>query len=183
MATTFEILDAATKGLLQASSMKEIQEIVRSSARRLCGADGASFVLRDGDNCYYADEEAIAPLWKGRRFPMSHCISGWVMLNRDVALIEDIYRDPRIPVDAYRPTFVKSLAMVPIRKSDPIGAIGTYWSIPHIPNIAEVRLLQQLAEATATAMAKIDYLQAQGGRDHTDAPPSLNRGSSGRGAD
>jgi GAF domain-containing protein len=182
MATTFEILDAAMKGLLQASTLNEIQEIVRRSARRLCGADGATFVLRDGDNCYYADEEAIAPLWKGRRFPMSHCISGWVMLNKDVALIEDIYRDPRIPVDAYRPTFVKSLAMVPIRKSDPIGAIGTYWSMPHIPNIAEVRLLQQLADATATAMAKVDDPRTQGGGAHASASPPLNRGSNGRGA-
>jgi hypothetical protein len=32
--------------------------------------------------------------------------------------IEDIYLDDRIPHEAYRPTFVKSLAMLPIRQLD-----------------------------------------------------------------
>ena len=30
--------------------------------------------LREGR---YADEDAIGKLWKGQRFPMSTCISGW----------------------------------------------------------------------------------------------------------
>jgi hypothetical protein len=46
-----------------------------------CLLDGVS-PIRDGDHCYYADENAISPLWKGRRFPLSACISGWVMLNK-----------------------------------------------------------------------------------------------------
>ncbi len=45
--------------------------VVRHAARELTGADGATFVLRDADKCFYADEDAIAPLWKGQRFPMS----------------------------------------------------------------------------------------------------------------
>ena len=48
-------------------------------------------------------------------------------------MIEDIYADDRIPHDAYRPTFVKSLAMVPIRTLDPVGAIGNYWAERHQP--------------------------------------------------
>jgi hypothetical protein len=63
-------------------SLPEIQEIVRGGARRLTGADGATFVLRDGDKCFYADEDAIEPLWKGQRFPLEQCISGWAMRNR-----------------------------------------------------------------------------------------------------
>ena len=93
--------------------------IVREAARELTGADGATFVLRDGDQCYYADENAIGPLWKGKRFPIDACISGWVMRNGRPAMIEDIYGDTRISVDAYRSTFVKSLAMVPIRRDGP----------------------------------------------------------------
>src|SRR5881227_3603981 len=109
--------------LSQARDLATVQEIVRAAARRLTGADGATFVLRDGDRCHYADEDAIEPLWKGQRFPMEVCISGWAMLNRQSAVIEDIYADSRIPHDAYRPTFVKSLVMVPIRTLDPVGAI------------------------------------------------------------
>jgi len=141
-----------------ARSVKEIQAIVRHTARRLTGADGATFVLRDGDLCHYADEDAIAPLWKGQRFPMSACISGWVMLNRGPAVLPDIYADDRIPADAYRPTFVKSLVMVPIRTLDPIGAIGNYWADHHEPSDREVMLLQALADSTAVAMENVRML-------------------------
>jgi len=41
-------------------------------------------------------------------------------------MIPDVYLDERIPHDAYRPTFVKSLVMTPIGKEEPIGAIGCY---------------------------------------------------------
>jgi signal transduction histidine kinase len=130
--------------------------IVRTAARELTGADGATFVLRDGDLCYYADEDAIAPLWKGRRFPMTACISGWAMLNRQPAAIPDIYADPRIPIDAYRPTFVRSLAMVPIRIEEPIGAIGNYWANQHHVSPQELRLLQALAHSTSVALENVE---------------------------
>jgi hypothetical protein len=141
-----------------ARDVPAIQDVVRRAARRLTGADGATFVLRDGDRCYYADEDAIAPLWKGQRFPMSACISGWAMLNRRAAVIPDIYADDRIPHDAYRPTFVKSLVMVPIRTLDPVGAIGNYWARPHNPTPEEVALLQALADTTAVAMENVRVL-------------------------
>src|SRR5262245_20935315 len=135
-----------------ARDLRTVQDIVRRSARRLTGADGATFVLRDGNRCHYVDEDAISPLWKGQRFPLSACISGWSMLNRQAAVIEDIYADDRIPHDAYRPTFVKSLVMVPIRRVEPIGAIGTYWATRHKPTAEEVGLLQALADSASIAM-------------------------------
>jgi putative two-component system response regulator len=148
-------LISAIQRLSMARSVPEIQAIVRRTARRLSGADGATFVLREGDLCHYADENAIAPLWKGQRFPMSASISGWVMLNRQSVILPDIYADDRIGADAYRPTFVKSLLMVPIRKLDPIGAIGNYWAHHHEPSHREVTLLQALADSTAMAMENV----------------------------
>lgn len=145
----------AVQELSMARSLPEVQRIVRTSARALTGCDGATFVLRDNGKCYYADEDAIAPLWKGSRFPMDICISGWAMLNKDAAVIPDIYKDPRIPHEAYRPTFVKSLVMVPIRKLDPIGAIGNYWSHERQPSEQEVGLLQALADSTSIAMENV----------------------------
>ncbi len=128
--------------------------VVRHAARELTGADGATFVLRDADKCFYADENAIAPLWKGQRFPMSTCISGWAMLNRQVAVIEDIYADPRIPQDAYRPTFVKSLVMVPF------GPIRHWshreiWANRHLASPHEIEILQALANTTAVALEDV----------------------------
>ena len=138
-----------------ARSLESIMAIVRRAARDLTGADGATFVLREGDFCHYADEDAISPLWKGSRFPMSACISGWVMLNRQHAVIEDVYADPRIPVDAYRPTFVKSLVVVPIRAESPVGAIGNYWATRYLATDEEVRVLQALADSTSIAIENV----------------------------
>jgi signal transduction histidine kinase/CheY-like chemotaxis protein len=145
----------AVQDLSLAHDLETIMAIVRRAARELTGADGATFVLREGENCHYADEDAIAPLWKGKRFPLETCISGWAMLHRQPAVIEDIYADKRIPADAYRPTFVKSLAMVPIRTAAPIGAIGNYWAHRHQPTPEEVEVLQALANTTAVAMENV----------------------------
>ena len=149
------VLIDAVQRLSLARSVADVQAIVRTAARALCGADGATFVLRDGELCFYADEDAISPLWKGQRFPMEACISGWAMQNRRSVAIGDIYADERIPHDAYRPTFVKSLAMVPIRQLDPIGAIGNYWADYHRPTEQEIALLQALADSTAVAMENV----------------------------
>jgi len=149
-------LVAIVQRLSLARNLDAITTIVRRSARALVGADGATFVLRDGDRCYYADEDAISPLWKGQRFPLSTCISGWAMLNRQPVAIEDIYADSRIPHDAYRPTFVKSLVMTPIRTVEPIGAIGVYWANRHAATPEESNLLQALADSTSVAMEAAD---------------------------
>ncbi len=151
-----ELLVDTVQRLSLARDIQEVMRIVRTVARKLTGADGATFVLRDGDRCYYADEDAISPLWKGSRFPMSQCISGWVMNNRTSVVIKDIYADERIPADAYRPTFVKSLAMVPIRTMEPLGAIGNYWAVHRQPTEAEVTMLQALADITAVSIENIE---------------------------
>jgi signal transduction histidine kinase len=150
-----EHLISVVQELSLARDLESIMAIVRHAARKLTGADGATFILRDNGFCYYADEDAIAPLWKGKRFPLERCISGWAMLNRQPAVIRDIYDDPRIPAEAYRPTFVKSLAMVPIRSLDPVGAIGTYWATLRMPKPEEVKILQALANCTSVAMENV----------------------------
>jgi GAF domain-containing protein len=152
---TFTRLVTAVQELSLARRLEEVTAIVRRTARALAASDGASFVLRDGELCYYVDEDAIAPLWKGQRFPMTSCISGWVMLNRQPVTIPDIYADARIPHDAYRPTFVHSLAVVPIRTIAPIGAIGVYWSAEYAANEDELQLLAALADSTAVALENI----------------------------
>jgi response regulator RpfG family c-di-GMP phosphodiesterase len=86
---------------------------------------------------------------------MESCVSGWAMLHKQPVAIEDINLDPRVPHDVYRPTFVKSLAIVPIRQLNPLGAIGNYWAAPHQPTDQELQLLQALADSTAVALENI----------------------------
>jgi signal transduction histidine kinase/CheY-like chemotaxis protein len=151
-------LVSVVQRLALARSLQSIMDIVRHAARNLVGADGASFIIREGENCFYAEEDALGPLWKGRRFPMSSCVGGWAMLNRQPAVIKDIYQDARIPHEAYRPTFVQSLVMMPIRTLAPVGAIGVYWARPHRASSEEVELLQALADSTSVAMESVELL-------------------------
>lgn len=150
-----KLLVDTVQQLSLARNLEAVMTVVRSAARKLTGADGATFILRDNGKCYYADEDAIAPLWKGQRFPLESCISGWAMLNKQPVIIEDIYVDDRVPIVAYRPTFVKSLMMVPIRTIDPIGAIGNYWSKQRMPTAEEVQLLQSLADITSVSLENV----------------------------
>ncbi|WP_243056920.1 ATP-binding protein [Nocardioides sp. SR21] len=154
------LLTRTVAQLSTAQSMDRVTEIVATTVRQMLGAQGATFVLREDGHCFYADEDAIEPLWKGRRFPLESCVSGWAMLNKQPVAIPDIYHDVRVPLDAYRPTFVKSLCMAPIRTSDPVGALGAYWSEHHEPSIEEVRMLQVLANSTAVALENLELRSA-----------------------
>jgi len=149
------ILVEMIEDLSSARTVDQVAAVVRTAARRATGADGVAFVLRDGDQCFYLDEDAIGPLWKGLRFPLTACVSGWAMMNRQTAVIPDIYADDRVPHEAYRPTFVRSMVMTPVRPADPIAAIGAYWAQLRTPTAEEVRNLQLMARATAAALDSV----------------------------
>jgi signal transduction histidine kinase len=136
-----------------------VTAVIRAAARQLTAADGATFVVREGDCCYYADEDAIGPLWKGSRFPIEQCISGWVMTNGTPAIIPDVYADPRIPQDAYRPTFVQSLLMVPVRPPEAIAAIGLHWARRHEATADELAIATALADTAAMALTNVQLYE------------------------
>src|SRR6185437_6657737 len=165
-------LQAILRRLSNVGSLEEITAVVSHSARSILQADGATFVLRDGDRCYYADEDAISPLWKGRRFPMNACISGWCMANRETVAIPDIYEDDRIPAHAYRPTFVRSLAMAPVGRDRPVAALGAYWSYKRNPTPEELEQLQAIADAAAVAIARLQLQPATAPLRRFDAAPA-----------
>jgi signal transduction histidine kinase len=142
----------AVRDLAAATDVDQVAEVVRHAARELVDADGATFVLRDGDQCFYVEEDAIEPLWRGQRFPLHACVSGWAMEHDQAVVVPDVYADDRVPHEAYRPTFVHSLTMTPVRAGSPIGAIGTYWATEHASSAEEVDLLQALADSTAVAL-------------------------------
>jgi len=51
-------LAAAVRQLVLAPTFKDVQEVVRGTARSLTGADGATFVLRDGEQVHFVDGDA-----------------------------------------------------------------------------------------------------------------------------
>lgn len=142
----------AVENLARAGTTKDIVEVIRAGARRLVGCDGIAMIIRDGELCHYVEEDAVGPLWKGRKFAMAECISGWAMLHRQTAVIGDIAQDARIPMHLYADTFVRSLVMAPVGGEHAIGALGAYWSQPYQPTGYEIETVETLARATATAL-------------------------------
>ncbi len=153
-AADFSVVTTVIQELAAADTLSAVTAAVTTAVRSLLGADGVTFVLRDGDQCYYADESAITPLWKGRRFPLADCISGWCMAHQLPAVIEDIRVDARIPQEAYRQTFVRSLAMVPVGTETPVAAVGAYWQQPHQATARQLTILQMMADVSALAIAR-----------------------------
>ena len=162
-------LTAVIRRLSCAHTLAEVMAITTHAARALVNADGVTFVLREGDLCHYADEDAVGPLWKGKKFPIDSCISGWVMEHGAPAIISDIEKDERIPQDAYRPTFVRGLAMVPIRQEEPIGAMGAYWAKKHEATADDLERLQTIANAAALAVAFVQRGEAEAALRHRAA--------------
>jgi two-component sensor histidine kinase len=154
------LLVQAIEKLAGAGAMDDVIATLRATARRLIGADGIAVILREHEQCWYVEEDAMGQLWKGHKFPLTSCISGWAMLHKQTVVIEDIRGDSRIPQALYRDTFVRSLLMVPVRSADPIGAIGAYWSEPYRATKAQKETLERLARATATAMENVRLVAA-----------------------
>ena len=142
----------AMESLSGARSLEEVTGILRSFARETVGADGIAIVLREGGCCHYIAEDAMEPLWAGQRFPAESCVSGWAMNHARTVAIPDIFDDARVPQDAYRSTFVRSMLMVPIGRNNPVGAVGAYWSETGRPDANQIALLEALARAASTSL-------------------------------
>jgi hypothetical protein len=148
------ILQDARHRFQGAGSRQAVIETVRQTARRVCGSEGITFVLREGDMCHYVEEDAIGPLWKGQKFPLSACISGWAMLNAKTAVIGDVFADARIPYDAYLPTFVKSLIMAPVGEKH-VAAIGAYWKDVRSFTEQEVATVESFAAMVGETLSEL----------------------------
>ena len=172
-------LAAAIDALAATGSLDEVVSVLRRSARPIVGSDGITVVLREGDASFYVAEDAIEPLWRGRRFPLTTCISGWVMLNGATAIVPDIECDPRVPAALYRITSMRSLVMVPVGSPEPVAALGAYWCASVIPDDATIWRLEALAQAAAAVLTRVHV--PNGALRHRDPAPAIERSRSGVG--
>ena len=150
-------LVSVVQRLSLARNLETIMAIVRRAVRDLTGADGATFVLREGDQCYYADEDAISPLWKGQRFAMrrlhQRLDDAQSPARRDRGhlrgsahsarrLSPDVREEPGDDADPHRGA-----------RSAPSARTGPR---RHSRRREEVELLQALADSTSIAMEAVD---------------------------
>lgn len=155
---TFEqrrLLTEAMARLSRAGSIQEIVDILRESARTIARADGIAVIRRQGDRVAYIAEDALQPLWAGSDFPIESCISGLAILEARPIHIPDIYDDPRVPISAYEPTFVRSMAMYPIGLMGPSMAMGAYWATKGEIDPGASALLASLARYAGVTLGRV----------------------------
>jgi PAS domain S-box-containing protein len=152
---------SASERLVMAESVDEVVAVLRDVARATVGADGVTVVIQDEGRCSYIAEDAVSPLWQGQSFPADQCISGWVMRRGETVEIRDVRLDPRIPQDAYAPTFVRSLVMAPIGRPVPVAALGAYWSQVRTHDDDTIKRLESLARLATIAIENARLTQAR----------------------
>jgi PAS domain S-box-containing protein len=148
-----------SKKLSRKLGEQDVTEVICKAAREIAQADGACVIFKEGEFVRYLQESAIGSLWAGRKFPIADCITGWSILNRKTVVIENIYSDERVPIQYYLHTFVKSLAIVPIERENPIGAIGVYWAQKHRPTRRQLDLLERLADLASIATVNVQLIE------------------------
>jgi signal transduction histidine kinase/CheY-like chemotaxis protein len=151
-----EALLRCARELAPVRTVEEVADLACTLGRRLAEADGVCLVLRDGSFVHYLAEDAVAPLWQGKRFPIEQCLSGWVIVHGFTAAVPDIERDARVPLVLYRNTFVRSLVLVPVSAPDeggPFAAIGAYWKSVGGAGPRTIALLEGLAVDVGIALA------------------------------
>ena len=78
------------------------------------------------------------------------------MAHAQTAVISDVFEDPRIPHDAYRRTFVKSLIMTPVGLDGPVAAItGAYWQEKRYFTDREIAAVKTMARLVGAALSDI----------------------------
>lgn len=150
-AAAMEQLVPVVDALTHARDIGTIAGLISDFARKVARSDGATFVLReDGDMGHCVAESAETPQFTGRRFPLETGVTGRVILSGEPVTIADINNHPWVKPGTYDPAELTSLAIVPIRRTRPIGAICLYWrGREHVPVAEELAILQALADLTS----------------------------------
>jgi len=147
--TLFEVLDR----LSEARNSGKVVTILHTCVREVAAADGVTVMLRDGEEVRYLSDGCIEPLWRSERSPLASCIAGSAIGSRQHILIEKIAGDARLANDICPDAPIKSLAVLPIRSADPIGAMAVYWK--DTPREVPLDELQVLANAAAISLENV----------------------------
>ena len=155
----WRLMTDATALLGRTASVEASLEVLRAHARAIGCADGVTVVRRDGDEVIHVGEDAVAPLWTGRRFPIGLCVSGLAMTERRAIYIPDIRRDARVPPHVHATDFVASMAMFPLGIGKPVGALGIFWAQHNPAEPDALELLDTLVRSANSTFARLAVAQ------------------------
>jgi diguanylate cyclase (GGDEF)-like protein len=134
-----ERLAGGIRELTTAESVEDLSRIVRSTTQAMLKADTVRLVVygRGGSGCGFRPD---APSRPGDGAAATGMAVG---------------PDSADPPGLGRPPCARGMVVMPIRTTEPLGAIGAYWVSPHSPAAWERRLLQALADASAVFLANL----------------------------
>ena len=152
-------LTEAVHRLSRSTTMPEAIAILRTCSREVVGSDGVTIVRREGDETVYVAEDAPMPYWEGRRFPISECLAGYAILEKRPIIIPEVRLADDVPQNAYLATYAQSVAVFPVGRGEPNGAIGAYWREARLIDDETVSLLAALARAFGAVIEMIEVLE------------------------
>jgi len=151
-------LNAASRAMASMLNPQVVLKQVIDEVRRMVGAEGASVLLRDptGDDMIFA--AAAGPYAEGlvnMRVPITIGIAGWVMRERQPALVGDAPSDPRFSnsTDAITGLTTRSVLAVPLKFKGAVwGVIEAINQTSGVFDEHDCEMLEALAGSAAVAI-------------------------------
>jgi two-component system NtrC family sensor kinase len=165
-------LDNASRALTSSLELKQVLATIIQEIQDLLKADRAAVLLRDAtsdDLVFAAAAGENSEKLIGTRLPISHGIAGWVARERQSALVQEAYQDPRFwgSADARTGYLTRSIVAVPIKYR---GAVwGVIEAINKRDGVFDERdrdMLESLAGSAAIALENARLYQAEREQTH-----------------
>jgi len=153
-----ERLAHVVQELSVARSEEEVFRVAVRAARRLVGASGATFVVREKGRGLCVAEDGEMALCRGRRIDLSGCAAGRAMVVQGAVVVGGAGESEEIR-SACRVSSVAKLVAVPVGSPDPVGALSCYWDVPGEVRAEALRVLGALADASGVALENVRVLR------------------------
>jgi len=163
-------LNRASQAILSTLDLQAVLKLVISESRNLLGAEATSVLLYDRatDELVFAaaDSPASERVLK-LRMPAQVGIAGWVMQNRQAALVPDAYHDPRFyrRVDESIGMTTRSVLAVPLMVKD--SMVGVIESLNKASGAFDQNDLKTLEAMASTAAIALENARLFEGERHT----------------
>lgn len=165
-------LDNASRALTSSLEVKEVLAAIIREIQDLLKADRAAVLLRDATNddlVFAAAAGENSEKLIGTRLDINHGIAGWVARERQSALVQEAYQDPRFwgSADARTGYLTRSVVAVPIKYRGAVwGVIEAINKRDGVFSARDREMLETLASSAAIALENARLYQAEREQTH-----------------
>jgi two-component system, NtrC family, sensor kinase len=160
-------LDNASRAVTSSLDLKQVLATIIREIQELLKADRAAVLLRDAtsdDLVFAAAVGENSEKLIGTRLSINHGIAGWVARERQSALVQEAYRDPRFwsSADARTGYLTHSVVAVPIKYREAVwGVIEAINKRDGVFSERDREMLETLAGSAASAIENARLYQAE----------------------